>query len=103
MPRLDRRSFMSTETLTTRPKSSYYRQIGHDDKRVRSISGPSDSRVATQGWLLLKRFTTLVTVRDAEKANVDIRLQTIEQCNGEKYYDKRSGKWVGEFVDGWIS
>ena len=46
--------------------------------------GKYELQVATQGRLLLKRFTTSVTVRDAEKSNVDIRLQTIEQCNGEK-------------------
>lgn len=40
--------------------------------------------MAPQGWLLLKRFTTSVADRDAEQTNVDIRLQTIEQCNGAK-------------------
>ena len=46
--------------------------------------GKYELQVATQGRLLLKPFSTSVTVRDAEQTNVDIRLQTIEQCNGEK-------------------
>ena len=46
--------------------------------------GKYELQVVAQRRLLLKPFTTSVTVRDAEKTNVDIRLQTIEQCNGEK-------------------
>ena len=46
--------------------------------------GKYELQVETQRSLLLKRFTTSVAVRNAEKTNVDIRLQTIEQCNGEK-------------------
>lgn len=46
--------------------------------------GKYELQVETERTLLLKQFTTSVTVRDAEKTNVDIRLQTIEQCNGEK-------------------
>ena len=46
--------------------------------------GKYELQVETQRSLLLKRFTTSVAVRNAEKTNVDIRLQTIDQCNGEK-------------------
>ena len=46
--------------------------------------GKYELQVETTRMLLLKRFATSVTVRDAETTNIDIRLQTIEQCNGEK-------------------
>jgi hypothetical protein len=60
--------------------------------------GKYELQVAPQGSLLLKRFTTSVTVHDAEKTSVDIRLQTIDQCNGEKLDHLTSARDVSPTV-----
>lgn len=73
----------SAGAAATAPPLAYSNQSG--GFRFDSLpEGKYELQVETQGRLLLKRFTTLVTVRDAKKTNVEIRLQTIEQCNGEK-------------------